>query len=445
MTTLPLPVPVAEALAALKKNGFQAYLVGGVRDLILHRKPRDYDIATSALPEETRRVFAAFPQDLSGAAYGTVKVRVGALPIDITTFRREGEYRDHRHPESVSFTDRFFEDCRRRDFTVNAIGYDPETGLCDYFCGQRDLRHRLIRAIGNAGDRFEEDAVRILRAIRLASTLGFTLEEKTAEAVHAKKDLVATLSPDRIRREFCRLLCGGNVKRVLTDFSDVIGVFIPELLPAVDFDQHSPFHSHDVWQHTVHAVAAAEVRIEVRLALFFHDLSKPSCFSQDATGRGHFYGHPKKSAVLARAVMTRLGFPKTQIERVVTLVLHHDTHASKEEEIKWLLNSVGPDLFPPLLQVIRADTLAHGKWTIPRRLASLDAVARTAEKILENGDCYSLKDLAVTGDDLAERGFSGREIGEGLDLALRNVISGKWQNERGVLLEELANIFRKNR
>ena len=241
------------------------------------------------------------------------------------------------------------------------------------------------------------------------------------------------------------MLCGGNVRRVLTEFADVIGVFIPELLPAVGFDQHSPFHSHDVWQHTVHAVAAAEAKLNVRLALFFHDLSKPACFTRDATGRGHFYSHPKKSAALARTVMARLAFPKAQIDQVSLLILHHDSHAAKEDEVKWLLNAVGEESFPQLIQVMRADILAHGRWTIPRRLAALDALARTGEKILENGDCYSLRDLALTGDDLAERGFSGKQIGEGLEIALKNVISGKWKNERETLLSELAKIFPKTR
>lgn len=439
--TLQLPKPVLDALLALKQNGYRAYLVGGTRDLILRRRPRDYDIATSAPPDEIERIFAAEKKDLSGKSFGTVKVQLGPFPVDVTTFRRDGAYSDHRHPENVSFTDNFFEDCRRRDFTVNAIGYDPDSGLCDYFCGQRDLRRRLIRAIGNAETRFEEDAVRILRALRLASVLDFSVEEKTAAAIHLKKDLVASLSPDRIRTEFCRLVCGRGAGRVLTDFADVIGVFIPELLPSVGFDQCSPFHAYDVWQHTVHAVAAAEPKIEVRLALFFHDLSKPGCFTRDSSGRGHFYSHPKKSAALTRAVMTRLAFPKAVTDRVATLVFHHDSHAAKPEEIKWLLNAVGEDLFPDLLRVMRADILAHGKWVVPRRLAALDALSATAERILENGDCYSLRDLAVTGDDLAALGFSGRAIGEGLDRALKNVISGKWENRRESLLEALSNNF----
>ena len=435
---LQLIKPVSDALERLESAGFQAYLVGGVRDLLLRRRPRDYDVATSALPEEIEKLFTGFVVDTKGASYGTVTIRIEKTEIDVTTFRREGNYTDHRHPESVAFTKNFFEDCRRRDFTVNAVAYRPGEGICDYFCGVRDLKRRLIRAIGDAGKRFEEDAVRMLRALRFASVLNFEIEEKTAAALHEKKELLKTLSPERVRGEFCRILCGRNVQKVLTDFSDVLGVLIPEILPAVGFDQKTPFHCFDVWQHTVHAVAAAEKGAEIRLALFFHDLSKPFCFSQDSTGRGHFYAHPKKSAIMAREIMERFRFPKDQIERVATLVTYHDSHAATDAEIKWLLYRVNPELLPKLFAVMRADILAHSRITIPKRLASLRLLSEKAEQILENGECYSLKTLAVTGDDLAKLGFSGREIGEGLDLALKSVISGKWKNEKEVLLEALS-------
>ncbi len=434
-----MPEEVRFALDALSKKGFQAWLIGGVRDLLLKTKPHDWDIATSALPQEIRAVFADCKQVTVGEKYGTITVFIGREPIDITTFRKEGAYKDHRHPESVVFTDNLFEDLKRRDFTINAIAFHPEKGFCDYFCGRRDLKRRLIRAIGSAEDRFEEDAIRMMRALRFASVLGFEIEEKTALAIHKKKELLKSTSPERIRGEFCRLLCGRNVRKVLTDFSDVLGVMIPEILPCIGFSQKSPYHQYDVWQHTIHAISYAEKEPSLRLALFFHDMSKPSCFSEDASGRGHFYAHPKKSAVLAREVMTRLRFPKAQIEEVCTLVTFHDSHARSESEIKWLLAGVGEALFPVLLQVMKADILAHSHWTIRKRLQALDSLAAKAEAILENGECYSLKDLAINGDDLAEIGLQGKSIGDALSLALKSVISGKWNNEK----EEILSHFRK--
>ncbi len=434
---LPLPNEVKEALETLTNAAHEAWLVGGVRDLILQREVHDWDLTTSATAEEINALFSDYHLNCVGERFGTVTVHYGSLFLDITTFREEGTYKDHRHPEKVQFTKNLFDDLKRRDFTINAIVYHPEKGFRDFFCGKRDLKKRWIRAIGDADTRFHQDAVRILRALRFAAVLGFDIEEKTKEAIHRKKDLLLTIAPERILPEFTRMLCGRNIRYVLTEFADVIGVLVPEILPAIGFSQHSPFHQYDVWQHTVHAVAYSDPIPEIRLTLFFHDISKPSCLTFDETGRGHFYSHPKKSAAIAKAVMERMKFPTRQIEEVSLLVYHHDSHPANRADVKKLLNQIGEEKLPLLLKVMRADTLAHSKWTIKKRLLQVEKLKTTAEEIIAAGECYRLKDLAIKGDDLSAHGIYGERIGELLRLCLQNVILDKWKNTKESLLYEL--------
>ncbi|MBQ3074822.1 MAG: tRNA nucleotidyltransferase [Clostridia bacterium] len=434
---LPLPSEVKEALEKLGAAGHEAWLVGGVRDLLLRREVHDWDLTTSATPDEIKKVFADYSLNLVGEKFGTVTVHYGTCFLDITTFRKEGEYRDHRHPSGVTFTKNLFDDLKRRDFTINSIVYHPEKGFRDFFCGRRDLKKRWIRAIGDADARFNQDAVRILRALRFSAVLGFDIEEKTKLAIHRNKELLLTIAPERILPEFTRMLCGRNIRYILTEFSDVIGVLVPEILPAIGFSQRSPFHQYDVWQHSVHAVAYSDSVPEIRLTLFFHDLSKPGCLTVDENGRGHFYSHPKKSAALAKSVMERMKFPTKQIELVNLLVYHHDSHPNCDADIKHLLGNVGEENFFLLLRVMEADTLAHSKWAVKKRLAQIQKIKEAGERIIASGECYSLKGLAITGNDLAKLGISGQKIGQFLRLALQNVILGKWENKKDVLLYEL--------
>lgn len=434
---LPLPLEVKEALEKLNAAGHEAWLVGGVRDLLLRREVHDWDLTTSATPEEIKSVFADYSLNLMGEKFGTVAVHYGSCFLDITTFRKEGSYKDHRHPSAVTFTKNIFDDLKRRDFTINAIVYHPENGFRDFFCGRRDLKKRLIRAIGDADARFNQDAVRILRALRFSAVLGFDIEEKTKSAIHRNKELLLTIAPERILPEFCRMICGRNIRYVLTEFSDVIGVLIPEILPAIGFSQRSPFHQYDVWQHTVHAVAYADPDPDIRLTLFFHDLSKPSCLSVDENGRGHFYSHPKKSAALAKSIMERMKFPARQTELVTHLVYYHDSHPNSEADVKHLLGNVGEENFFRLLRVMEADTLAHSKWTVKKRLAQIQRLKETGERILSSGECYSLGGLAITGSDLTKHGVTGQRVGQLLRIALQNVILGKWKNEKDLILCEL--------
>jgi len=437
MLKLPIPKQVEEALTRLGNEGFESWLIGGVRDLLLGIAPHDWDITTAAPPEEIKRIFSDCGQNCAGEHFGTVCVMMDSVPMDITTFRKEGAYKDHRHPDTVTFTTHLFDDLKRRDFTVNAICYHPEKGIRDFFCGKRDLKKRLIRAIGDADKRFSQDALRILRAMRFSATLGFDIEEKTRLAIHRNKALLQTIPAERIVPELVRMICGCNIRYVLTEFSDVIGQIIPEVLPTVGFCQHSPFHQYDVWQHTVHALAYSDPTPEVRLALLFHDISKPGCLSIDHTGRGHFYAHPKKSSRIAKDVMTRLKFPTKTTDLIARLVAYHDSHPSSREDVKKLLRDVGEEEFKILLRVMEADTLAHSKWSVKKRLEHVRKIQKTAEDILLSGECFSLKSLAVGGQDLEERGVQGKRIGELLEMCLENVILGKWENKKEKLLFEL--------
>ena len=372
-----------------------------------------------------------------GEKFGTVSVHFGSQILDITTFRKEGTYKDHRHPSSVQFTNKLFDDLKRRDFTINAVVYHPEKGFRDFFCGIRDMKKRLIRAIGDADQRFRQDAVRILRALRFSAVLGFDIEEKTKEAIFRNKELLLTIAPERVLPEFTRMLCGRNIRYVLTEFADVIGVLIPEILPCIGFSQLSPFHQYDVWQHNVHAVAYSDPVPEIRLTLFFHDISKPGCLTIDETGRGHFYAHPKKSAKIAKSVMERMKFPAKTTELVTLLVHHHDSHPQNRNDVKKLLCAVGEENFFRLLRVMEADTLAHSKWTIKKRLSGIQKLKEMGEDIIRSGECYSLKQLAVSGNDLKALGFDGPIIGQKLQFALQNVILGKWENRKELLLCDL--------
>ncbi len=432
-----LPSEVQEAIGRLDKAGYETWLVGGVRDLLLHREVNDWDLTTSCPPEEMKKIFSDKHLNCMGEKFGTISVHFDSQILDITTFRKEGGYKDHRHPTEVSFTTNLFEDLKRRDFTINAVVYHPEKGFRDFFCGIRDMKKRLIRAIGDADERFRQDAIRILRALRFSAVLGFDIEDKTKSAIHRNKELLLTLAPERILPEFTRMLCGRNIRCVLTEFSDVIGVLIPEILPTIGFSQRSPFHQYDVWQHNVHAVAYSDPVPEIRLTLFFHDISKPGCLTVDETGSGHFYAHPKKSAKITQSVMERMKFPTKTTELVTLLVYHHDSHPKSRSDVKKLLSAVGETNFFRLLRVMEADTLAHSKWTIKKRLLQVQKLKELGEDILASGECYSLKQLAIDGRDLQELGFSGPAIGQKLQIAPQNVILDKWENTKESLICEL--------
>ena len=436
MPSVPLPAGVSRALTMLESAGFEAFIVGGcVRDALRGITPKDYDITTSALPEETKSVFRDYRVIETGIQHGTVTVMMEGMPLEITTYRTEGTYSDNRHPDSVSFTASLREDVARRDFTMNAIAYSPARGLIDHFGGAEDIRGGIIRCVGDPDTRFREDALRMMRGIRFASALGFAIEENTAAAIRENKERISAVSAERIRVELTKLLCGANVKNVLMDWWDVLGVVIPEILPMHGFDQKTPYHIYDVWEHTAVAVSETPPMTHLRLSALLHDIGKPPSFFTDEKGIGHFYGHPAVSEKMAEEILTRLKYDNVTRRRVVTLVREHDRIIEPTEPaVKRALSRLTPEVFFNLLAIKRADNLAQSP-DYRDRLETYDRIESIAQNILAKNECISVSTLAVNGSDLIAIGMKpGKEIGEMLSRLLEQVIRGDLANDRDELL-----------
>lgn len=442
---LPLSPGAAKALALLQAAGYEAWIVGGcVRDALLGLPPKDYDLTTSALPEETQRVFAAYPRIETGLRHGTVTVLLEGEPLEITTYRVDGVYSDARHPDGVTFTRSLRQDAARRDFTINAMAYAPGQGLQDFFGGQADLAQGTIRAVGRAETRFHEDALRILRALRFASVLDFTLEGETARAARACAPLLAAVSAERVSGELGKLLCGKAAGRVLRDYPDVLGGVLPEILPMVGLDHRNPHHCYDVWTHTTVAVDHVPPELPLRLAMLLHDIGKPDTFSLGEDGQGHFYGHPRRSVELAEGILSRLRFPRRTRERVLTLVRYHDAvlEESPQRVRRWL-NKLGPEVFFDLLAIQGGDAAAQAP-PYCTRLDHLRRLETLARQVLDQAPCLTVRDLAVGGEDLLALGYRGPAIGRALRALLDQVLSETVSNEKNALLQRLAQMDAEN-
>jgi len=437
MFTISIPDNVKIIMDRLCECGYESYIVGGcVRDALMSITPNDFDITTNALPQE---IIACFPGYLiieTGIKHGTVAIIIEHDKIEITTYRIDGDYVDNRHPEQVYFTENIQRDLSRRDFTVNAMAYNDKEGVLDLFGGQDDISNKTIACVGDADKRFGEDGLRILRALRFASVLGFSIEEKTSESIHKNKLLLKNISTERIYTEFVKLLCGVNVERILSDYSDVISVFIPEIEETVGFDQRTPYHCYDVYTHIIKVVAASETDKYIRLAAFFHDIAKPRAFSADETGRGHFYNHPKMSAEMTSKILHRLKAERKTIEKVCELINYHDEDILPiEKGIKRLLSKISFKQAQRLMFLKLADMSAQAPEHQSRR-GSVYEVIEMMKKLNDAGTCINLKNLAVSGDDLIELGFSkGPVIGEVLNILLDLVIDEVVRNEKQVLLD----------
>jgi len=431
-----IPYTVTSALSRLSAAGFEGYVVGGcVRDMLMGREIHDWDITTNALPSEVHEVFSDNKVFDTGIAHGTVSVLTGGGVLEITTYRVDGEYTDNRHPDSVTFTRSLREDLSRRDFTMNAIAYSPADGLVDPFGGQEDIKRGVIRCVGDASKRFDEDALRILRALRFASMLGFAIEENTAAASRQKSQLLKNVSAERINVELTKLLCGGGAGEVLRNYRDILAVAIPQLAPMFDFDQQNRHHIYDVWTHTIITVEALPSITELRWAALFHDIGKPASFTMDEHGEGHYYGHAEAGAQIANEVMHALKFDNATRERVFLLVKFHDTTVGTDEKrVKRLLGRFGEEFVRQLLLLKRADNLAQSEKYRERQQLITKAEA-LIDEIIARKDCVSLKDLAVNGRDMMELGFEGKAIGEALQTLLDAVIDGLVPNEKTALIE----------
>lgn len=430
------PVQISRsALSALKKSGYSAFLVGGsVRDRLMGRPVHDIDIATNALPQETARVFEKHAVIPTGLAHGTVTVLIENTPVEITTFRTESAYSDNRHPDFVSFSKNLSDDLSRRDFTMNAIAEDENGALFDPFGGKEDIEKRLIRCVGNAETRFKEDALRILRALRFSAVLSFSIEEETSRAIRSCKKLLNKLSPERISSELSLLLCSDGAADVLLRYPEVFAEIIPCLKAMQGFAQHNEHHCFDVWEHTVNVVKNVRPALHLRLAALFHDCAKPLVFSLDESGTGHFYSHAPRGAVIAEKELKRLRFDNETTQKVVKLVKIHDSPIECDEvTVKKKLNRLGEETFFDLIRLQRADNLAQSE-KFRFRQKNFDCLEKTAEKILEQNDCFSLKKLAVDGNDMLSLGLCGKEIGAMLDFLVEQVIEEKTANEKPLLL-----------
>lgn len=430
----PMPKQVTEILRRLEQSGFAAYAVGGcIRDCLMGRTPEDWDITTSAHPEQVLSLFApdAIP---TGLQHGTVTVVRGGQRFEVTTFRRDGEYTDSRHPDHVEFTGSIEEDLARRDFTVNAMAMDLRGELVDPYGGQKDLRAKRLRCVGDPDKRLTEDALRIMRGLRFAAVLSFSIEPSTAEALHRWRELLRNIAVERITVELTKLICGSGAADIMLEYADVLAVVIPEISPAVGFDQRNKHHCFDVWEHSVRAVAAAAPDPILRYTLLLHDLGKPSTFSVDEKGVGHFYNHGRVSAEIAKQVCHRLRMDNHSCETIERLVRYHDIEIPLTEKgIRRQLRRFGEEGLRLLLQVKRGDNLAQHPNYLGRQ-QHIDQLEQMLELVLTEEQCFSLKQMSVKGKDLLDIGLSGPAVGGVLDTLLDLVVEEKLPNDREMLL-----------
>lgn len=438
-----IPDGARRILQTLNSAGYEAYLVGGcVRDLLRGVEPHDWDICTSALPEETGRCFVARRVIETGLKHGTVTVMEEGEPYEITTYRTEGPYSDSRRPDYVRFVPNLTEDLARRDFTMNAIAMDLQGNLRDPYGGADDIKAGLIRCVGGPDHRFQEDGLRVIRALRFAAIFGYQIQKQTAQAVHENRAMLNRVAAERINSELCKLLVGKGAGDVLRQYPDVFCQFWPELGPLVTLEQNNPWHCWGGWEHTIHALEASPADVTLRLAMLLHDIGKPVCKSTDEKGIDHFYGHPAVSAQVADEMLRALKFDNKTRERVVLLVERHDAQLPPRSQVirRWL-NRLGPEAFFQLLEVKRADNMGQAPEKVKDRLAELDGIRVKAEQILAERQCLTLRDLAVDGRDVIAAGVEpGPEVGRVLGELLERVVIGITPNNRERLIDILCEI-----
>lgn len=439
-----IPENITAVLDRLENAGYEAYIVGGcVRDSLMGVPPHDFDVTSSALPEQTMRVFSDMRVIETGLKHGTVTVLSGGEPVEITTYRIDGEYSDGRHPEEVSFTSDIGKDISRRDFTMNGIAYSHRRGLYDIVGGAEDIRRGVIRCIGDPDKRFGEDALRILRALRFSAVLGFSIEEQTDISIRKNRALLSKVSGERILSELLKLLCGGNAGNVLRSYPEIFAQVIPELAPCIGYEQHSRFHSLTLYEHLVGAVEACPKDESIRLAMLLHDVGKPLTQSSDDKGEWHFYGHAEKSAELAVAVLERFHPSNALKERVREIIRFHGTELKEDDRsIRRRLAKHGMELFRDIVNAHIADDSAKQEFA-KERIPQWRAILRRAEQISAETPCLDMKQLAVSGRDMAKLMEPSPKTGETLRFLLQRVIDGELPNERDVLMSAAAEYIRR--
>lgn len=434
-----LPEKVNTIITTLQDHGFEAYAVGGcVRDSILGRTPEDWDITTSAMPEETKSLFDKTFD--TGIEHGTITVLLGKEGFEVTTYRIDGEYEDSRHPKEVTFTRNLREDLLRRDFTINAMAYNSKEGLVDIFGGMEDLKRRVIQCVGDAMERFSEDALRILRGVRFAAQLGFSIEENTRNGMKGLAPTLQNISAERIQVELVKMLVSDR-PGLLRDACE-LGItrqFLPEFDVLMETKQETPHHMYNVGEHTLHALENVRADKVLRLTMLLHDMGKPALKTVDENGVAHFKKHALESEAITKTILRRLKFDNDTLHKVSKLVLYHDYRMpATAKNVRRAMNKIGEDLFPYYMEVRRADVLAQSMYLREEKIENLDEIEALYRDIVEARQCVSLKTLAVTGKDLIDAGMQpGKEIGEKLNELLELVIEQPELNEKEELLRHL--------
>lgn len=459
-----IPEDAKEIIKLFEASGYEAFAVGGcVRDAMFGRDPHDYDICTNATPDQMKAVFAKSGHNTydTGLQHGTISILGNDREIyEATTYRIDGEYTDGRHPDGVQFVTDVTQDLARRDFTINAMCYNDSVGLVDPFDGAEDLKKGLIRCVGDPNKRFQEDGLRIMRAIRFAATYGFEIEPETKKAIHDNKHLLQNVSAERKTVEFVKTITHAK-SDLLLEYGDVFAEFIPEIKPMIGFDQKNPWHRYDIWEHTAKAVELSPNDPTIRLSAFFHDIGKPDSFSIDTMGVGHFYSHPKKSAEMTESIMRRMKFDTQSIKTVCVLVENHDqplTHNMAPKNVKHLLNKIGEENLRRLVVVQQSDkqaqrgtrdeleTMDRAKMTYEDaaslgQLRALDTYGDIITEVVQSQAAYQIKDLAVNGYDMMSLGMKGREIGAALNHLLLDVIEHPEWNNKETLMENATKYW----
>ena len=438
-TKILLPEKVNRIINTIMAAGFEAYAVGGcVRDSILGRTPDDWDITTSAKPQDIKKLFKRTID--TGIEHGTVTVMLDKEGFEVTTYRIDGEYEDSRHPKEVTFTSNLREDLRRRDFTINAMAYNDKVGLVDIFGGISDIEKKIIRCVGDAKERFTEDALRMMRAVRFSAQLGYSIEEGTKEAIKELAINLNNISAERIQVELVKLVTSDNPDYLKTAYeTGITAVVLPEFDLCMETNQNNPHHKYSVGEHTLWAMKYIESDKVLRLAMLFHDMGKPKAITTDGEGIHHFHGHNEISSQIAREVLRRLKFDNDTLHKVEKLVFYHDYRpALTDKSVRKFVTKISKELFPSYLLVQKADTLAQSEYKREEKLANIAEVSRVFDGIIEREECLCLKDLAVNGKDLIDFGMKpGKEIGEILNGFLEMVIENPELNDKEILLNKL--------
>ncbi len=434
--TIEMPKAVKNIIRILENAGFEGYAVGGcVRDSLLGREPDDWDITTSAKPEQVKELFAATID--TGIQHGTVTVMWDHVGYEVTTYRIDGEYEDNRHPKEVIFTPLLQEDLRRRDFTINAMAYNEKQGLVDIFGGQEDLKQGVIRCVGEAGERFKEDALRIMRAVRFSAQLGYSIEAGTKEAIANFADNLRSVSAERIQVELVKLLTSPHPDYLRIAYeTGITAVILPEFDRCMQTTQNNPHHCYSVGEHILHSMCEIEPDKHLRLAMLFHDIAKPLTRTTDESGIDHFHGHAALGEELSKQILHRLKFDNETIRVVSKLVRHHDERFEPtRRNVRRMINRTGEELFPYLLKIRMADTLAQSDFRREAKIKWIHQVKALAGEIAADEECLSLKTLAVTGKDLIGEGFApGPSLGILLNRLLQDVLDEPTHNNKEYLL-----------